>query len=140
MNIGKWSNACPTCFAKPGERCTQPTSNSRAEVAWEHLARTDERDAPLPREAIVERLEPGRVRHSRVIQAILPVSPSMRNLEQFTEDEARKLALQLLDVAGITDEMCQAFREGWLEADLSGKSGGRVRAGLKALVRSKGGE
>ena len=53
-----------------------------------------------------------------------------------TEDEARQLGMQLLDVAGITPEMIEAFRAAWLAADGRKEKGQRIRAGLTAVMRT----
>jgi hypothetical protein len=36
------SVACPACYSKPGEKCTQPTDTSRRDVSWFHFAREHE--------------------------------------------------------------------------------------------------
>ncbi|QDH48331.1 hypothetical protein SEA_LUKER_85 [Gordonia phage Luker] len=35
---------CPACFARAGKHCTIPTSDSRVDVVWFHLARESKLD------------------------------------------------------------------------------------------------
>lgn len=136
MSSEKWSNSCPTCMAQPGEQCSQPTNENRRPVNWEHHARVDARYLDAPRNTRVRRHDAATMQGERVISAEYDVNPTNTNVWALTEDEARKLGMQLLDVAGITPEMIEAFRSAWLGADTRGEKGRRIRAGLTAAMRT----
>ena len=81
----------------------------------------------------VKRVEAVGAQKARTIQAEFDVSGNITNVWALTSGEARQLGLQLLDVAGISDGMCESFREGWHSESVKWQ---RVRAGLRSMVRS----
>ena len=117
MEMGKWSNSCPVCMAQPGEQCSQPTNENRRPVNWEHHARVDARYQEGQRNTRVLRGEASNVDGTHTIRVEFDVNATNTNIWALTEDEARQLGMQLLDVAGITPEMIEAFRAAWLAAD-----------------------
>lgn len=136
MGAAKWSNACPVCMAQPGEQCSQPTNESRRPVTWEHHARINDRDLGDVRSTRVRRRPPSNAAGTHTIAVEFDVNHTNTNIWAMTEDEARQLGMQLLDVAGITPEMIEAFRAAWLAADGRKERGNRIRAGLTAAMRT----
>ena len=136
MGAAKWSNACPVCMAQPGEQCSQPTNENRRPVNWEHHARVDARLLDGPRNTRVRRGEASNMDGTHTIKVEFDVNSVNTNVWALTEDEARQLGMQLLDVAGITPEMIEAFRAAWLAADGRKERGNRIRAGLTATMRT----